>query len=740
MNPADLLAKINALPDFSDDERAYLRQHLTAQKQYGLVWENKPEAVEDDLRHQLPLLVERAERFVETHTCVSPPDGITPDGRPIPIPFDEPSGDEGSNPCVSAQTTLPFGSEKSASLVDYHQSTNEADFSESVYAPISPQNHTLIEGDNLHALTTLNYTHAGRIDVIYIDPPYNTGNRDFKYNDHFVDREDSYRHSKWLSFMAKRLRLAKTLLKDTGVIFISIDDNEQAQLKLLCDEIFGEENFVANVIWQKNFAPRSSAKYFSPNHEYIKCYSKNISLLGINLLSRSSTQDDRYKNPDNDSRGVWTSDNLTARNYYSLGTYPVTNPAGRTIDGPPKGSYWRVSKAKLEDLIADKRIWFGANGAGVPRLKRFLSEVQDGVIPQTIWLHTEAGNTQEAKKEVLEIFGDDEGFFATPKPVKLLKRILQIGGSKNALVLDFFAGSGTTLHAVMALNAEDGGSRQCILVTNNENNIAEEVCYERNRRVIMGYQNAKGQSVPGLPGNALRYYQTAFVGRERTLANKRALMQQATALLCLKEGCYDEIAIPVGAIPSGGEPSGFVPSGGETRGIASLQLSENPSGGDHVETRYLASPRPDGTNPDGTNPDGTNPDGTNPDGTNPDGTNPDGTPVHSLSPNGRPVPHPAIRHFGGPGGERLLIVYDEDAIDDAVALIASWPDNEPGNPPIKVYVFAPSAYPYTDDFADVMTGPTAGRITLCALPEAIYQTYQRLLPVAATPSSSDDRS
>jgi adenine-specific DNA-methyltransferase len=475
--PDDLRARLLAHSDFSDADRAALVQLFDQQRRYGLVWEDKPEAVEETLRQYLPVLEEVPERYLP-----------------------------------AAEASAPA--------------------------------HTLIEGDNLHALTVLSYTHAAQVDVIYIDPPYNTGNSDFKYNDRFVDREDGYRHSKWLSFMAKRLKLAKTLLKETGVIFISIDDNEQAPLKLLCDEVFGEENFVANVIWQKNFAPKNSAKFFSESHEYVLCYGKSIEYFKLNNLKRTDEQMKGYKNPDNDPRGVWTSGDLTARNYYSLGTYEIITPSGRVVSGPPKGTYWRFSQESFRRLVEEKRIWFGSDGSGVPRIKRFLSEVQEGVTPQTIWLHTEAGNTQEAKKEVLSVFGDDEGFFSTPKPLKLMQRILELSTSSNSLILDFFAGSGTTLHATMALNAAEdgGGNRRCILVTNNENNICEQVTYERNRRVIQGYTTPKGVDVSGLANNSLRYYRcVAPVPRTPTLRHRRELVRRATDLLCLKESCYQSL-------------------------------------------------------------------------------------------------------------------------------------------------------------------------------------------------------
>jgi len=398
-------------------------------------------------------------------------------------------------------------------------------------------NHTLIEGDNLHALTVLNYTHAGTIDVIYIDPPYNTGNKDFKYNDRFIDREDGYRHSKWLSFMDKRLRLAKNLLKDSGVIFISIDDNEQAQLKLLCDEIFGEENFVDNIIWEKNYAPRNDAKYFSAAHDFILVYKKGDWVRKLD--ERSDKQNEPYKLDDNNGRGVYRTDNVLVKTFSQAGVFPVVNPNTGNGYWPPKGSCWRYSKETFERMIAENRIYWGKDGKGAPQAKRYLNEVKQGTVPQTIWKYQDVGHTQDGKNELKELELTNRAF-ETPKPTKLIKKIINYDIHSDARILDFFAGSGTTLHAVMALNAEDGGNRECILVTNNENNICEEVTYERNKRVIQGYQNAKGEPVAGLSGNNLRYYKTGYVGREKTLANKRALMALATEILCLKEGVYEE--------------------------------------------------------------------------------------------------------------------------------------------------------------------------------------------------------
>jgi len=259
-------------------------------------------------------------------------------------------------------------------------------------------------------------------------------------------------------------------LAEDGVMFVSIDDNEQATLKRLMDRTFEEDNFIASVIWQKVFSPKNTAMYFSDDHDYVLVYAKKAEVWRPNLLPRSEAADKRYRNPDADPRGPWTSGDLSARNYYSLGTYPVETPSGKTISGPPTGTYWRVSKERLKELDTDSRIWWGPKGEGVPRLKRFLSEVKQGLVPQTIWSYEQAGHTQDAKKELVSLmeFEDASDVFTTPKPVKLLRRILQIATDQYSTVLDFFAGSGTTGHAVIDLNREDGGDRKYILVEMGE--------------------------------------------------------------------------------------------------------------------------------------------------------------------------------------------------------------------------------------------------------------------------------
>lgn len=295
----------------------------------------------------------------------------------------------------------------------------------------------LIFGDNLLALRALEQEFAGKIKCVFIDPPYNTGSA-------FAHYDDGVEHSIWLSLMRDRLEIIGKLLADDGSLWITIDDNEAHYLKVLCDEVFGRQNFVANVIWQKNFAPKSSARHLSVSHDHLLVVARNANTWVRNLQPRSGTQDDRYKNPDNDNRGAWISDQLTARNPYSRGLYSVRCPSGRLIEGPPKGRYWAISEERFWELDADRRIWWGKDGNNMPRLKRFLSDVQEGIVPQTIWTHEEVGHTQEAKKELLAHATDVDEVFMTPKPERLLKRVLEIATKPNDIVLDSFAGTGTT--------------------------------------------------------------------------------------------------------------------------------------------------------------------------------------------------------------------------------------------------------------------------------------------------------
>ena len=562
IDKSELISKLQTLEGLTNDERSSLIGLLREHKKYGLVWEDKPEDVEERLRESLPVL-----REVKDKAILS----------------DEPD------------------------------------------AP----NHILIEGDNLEALTALSYTHEGKIDVIYIDPPYNTGNKDFVYNDSFVDTEDSYRHSKWLSFMNKRLKIAKKLLSDRGVIFISIDDNEQAQLKLLCDSIWGGRNFLAQVIWERAYAPINLKKHFSECHDYIICYAKNIENAVCNGLPRSDDANSKYKNPDNDPRGLWRTDNLAVGPRVEAQVYEIITPSGRKVM-PPEGYCWRLTKERFQEYVADNRIWFGENGDLVPAPKRFLSEVKNSMTPMTIWKYTEVGHSQDAMRALRDLFGG-RVLFSYPKSVPLIERIVRLYSQKDSTILDFFAGSGTTLHATMQLNAEDGGHRQCILVTNNENNICEEVTYERNKRVINGYTTPKGVEVAGLKANTLRYYKTDYISRDRTQKNMRDLVAAATDLLCIKEDLYEE---------------------------------QNTFG------RFKLKPQ-------------------------------------------------LARYFNN-GKAHMLIIYREELIDEIAAEIKTM---DFGKIRLKIYVFSPGRYPFTDNFREV-----EDKVELVALPAAIYDAYQKVLP------------
>lgn len=569
---ANLIKRINTLEGLTDKERSAMLGLLRENKTYGLVWEDKPEDVEERLRDELPILTEVPERAI---------------------------------------------------------------LSEDKDAP----NHIMIEGDNLEALATLAYTHEGKIDIIYIDPPYNTGNKDFRYNDIYVDKEDSYRHSKWLSFMSRRLKIAKKLLADRGIIFISIDDNEQAQLKLLCDEVFGNKNFVADLIWSNQEGGGSSdSKLFRIKHEHIIVFSKDISQLDIKGVD--ITNEDRYKEEDEYSkvRGKYYLQKLGMGSiqYSESLNYPIIAPDGSEIypsdNNNGKKACWRWSKEKLNWGIENgfivikksKNIW-------TVYTKQYLNCDNNGEIiirtQRPLGIIDKFSSTQAAK--FLESIGLSK-LFNYSKPTDLIKYLIDRFVDFNPIILDFFAGSGTTLHATMQLNAEDGGHRQCILVTNNENNICEEVTYKRNRRVIQGYTNAKGEEVAGLTKNNLRYYRTGFVGRSRSMQNMRKLVNLATDMLCIKENLYKE---------------------------------QNTFGGQNT--------------------------------------------------------YKGIFRYFDDGKKQMLVIYREEAIDELVDIIYDMDISQP----IKVYVFSPSEDPWEGSFDDV-----SDKVELCALPQAIYNTYRRILP------------
>lgn len=577
MNKTELARKIQAVDGLSNDEKSALLELIRGHKKYGLVWEEKPEDIQKRLREDLPILVER--------------------------------DDDKVHPIISDNSDAP--------------------------------NHVIIEGDNLAALTELSYTHAGKIDVIYIDPPYNTGNKDFAYNDSFIDREDSFRHSKWISFISKRLKISKMLLSEVGVIFISIDDNEYANLKILADEIFGVDNCLSTLVW--DLGSGTSAGHFTRAHEYILVYCKNREnianfsggegIIDDRAIKKLSTKNHEFEYTfkagtkceavdEFELTGEWGGSEKTklirgrfiCRNNQLL--YDVTLSACWTqknqMDSFFSGKETYDSKGQrvLE-------FYFRDNG------KLYCRKQRDKINPPSVLRGV--ATTKQGSGTLKEILRDS--VFDFPKPPELIKFLLSLR-QENATILDFFAGSGTTLHAVMQLNA-DGGKRTCILCTNNENGICENVTYERNKRVIEGYTKPNGEEVAGLANNNLRYYRTEFLPRERSVKNMRNLVQASTGLLCIKNDLYTEATF----------------------------------GGRKMNQKYA-------------------------------------------------------RYFEH-GNKRMLVIYDERAIPFIANIIKTMPDGEK----IKVYVFSHGSYAYDDEFADV-----EGRVELCALPQAIYDAYQKVLP------------
>lgn len=492
MNKYELAKKINELDGLTNEEKSELIKLLRSQKKYGLVWEDKPEDAEQRMVNEQPVLVEVPERAILSDEAEAP-------------------------------------------------------------------NHILIEGDNLEVLTALSYTHAGKIDVIYIDPPYNTGNKDFIYNDSFVDKEDGYRHSKWLSFMNKRLKIAKNLLSDKGVIFISIDDNEQAPLKLLCDEIFGERNFVAKFDWRKKTGA-NDAKDIAVITESILLYS-NSKVLAVEReiwnRDEGSRNMKRFKFSDEfvETRGKYYLDTLDrgGLQYSDSMNYGIEAPDGGMIYPNGRSEFvndgwiWKWGKDKVKWGLENKFLEFvkskkSSGSKYTIKYKVYENVDNEGNIRKKVGraftnFILEPIN-QQGNSELMALFGEVP--FSNPKPLGLLQYLLNTIVIKDVTVLDFFAGSGTTLHATMQLNAEDGGHRQCILVTNNENGICENVTYERNRRVIQGYTTPKGEKVPGLTRNNLRYYKTKFVSRDKSPKNLRNLMALSTDMLCIHNDTYSE--------------------------------------------------------------------------------------------------------------------------------------------------------------------------------------------------------
>ncbi|MFK5241042.1 site-specific DNA-methyltransferase [Lactococcus lactis] len=362
-----------------------------------------------------------------------------------------------------------------------------------------------IEGDNLEVLKILQKSYANKVKLIYLDPPYNTG-KDFVYKDNFEDSLDNYLeqtgqvdskgnnfsvnpetngryHTDWLNMMYPRLKLARNLLTEDGVIFISIDDAEQANLKKIADEIFGEKNFLAQVIWERAYAPINLKKNFSPSHDYMLVYGRDANVIETNGIARTDSSDSLYKNPDNDPRGVWQSDNMSVGPAIQANIYPVTTPSGREVE-PPSGRSWSLSQKAFRERLADNRIWFGSDGNGVPRIKRFKSELRKtGITPMTIWKYEDVGHSQSASQYLKRLF-DDKAYFSYPKPVKLIQRIVELYSNPDSIVLDFFSGSATTAEAVMRMNVEDGGNRRFIMVQLPEQLSEKDVAFKDGYKTI----------------------------------------------------------------------------------------------------------------------------------------------------------------------------------------------------------------------------------------------------------------
>ena len=563
MDKTLLIKRIQQIEGLTSEERSALLGLLRSHKKYGLVWEDKPEDVEERLRDELPVLREVKDKFIPSDADNAP-------------------------------------------------------------------NHIIIEGDNLEALTALSYTHEGKIDVIYIDPPYNTGKKDdFVYNDNIVDFEDSYRHSKWLSFMNKRLKIAKRLLSGNGAIFISIDDNEEANLKLLCNEIFGESLFVADIAWRSSDSSNHDAKKFSVDYNHTLVYSKGLDWQPTKV-ERSEDNNSHYKNPDNDPRGAWFPSNVQSPNPRKNLMFDIISPTGHAIHPPKNG--WRWSEAKMKEFIEDGTIIFPDNGTRLVK-KTFLKD-QAGIVPSNIWWDIEVtGHNRNAKYELKKIFPElnTSDIFKTPKPTKFINRIIALASSTDSIILDFFAGSGTTLHSVMLANSQDAGKRRCILVQSSEGNICEKFTYERNKRVIYGLATSSDETSNSLRKNSLRYYRTDFIPRDRTQKNMRDLVNASTDLLCIKEDLYTE------------------------------------------QERF-----------------------------------------------GRFKVNPRLMRYFSDGTKHMLVVYREEIVDQLAAAIA---DMDFGGKRLKIYIFSPARYAFDDNFFEVQD-----KVQLIALPAAIYDAYEKVLP------------
>ncbi len=459
----------------------------------------------------------------------------------------------------------------------------------------------LVEGDNLEALKALLPYYAGQVKCIYIDPPYNTGNENWVYNDNVNapqirkwlektvggEAEDLSRHDKWLCMMLPRLVLLRQFLREDGAIFISIDDNEVAHLRCLMDDVFGAHNRVACIVWQKVYTVKNSARYLSEMHDYLLLYAHTKPRWQRNLRPRDEGTDSDYDNPDDDPNGPWISHALQSRNYYSKGDYRIQCPSGRVIEGPPPGTYWRMSETNFWKANGNGQVWWGKDGSAYPRIKEYLKDVKSGVVPATWWPYKYSGTNSGAKVELRRMLGQ-ETMFVTPKPVELVRRILELATDPDSLVLDSFAGSGTTGHAVLAQNAGDGGSRRFILVE-LERDVAHPVTHQRLRRAVEGHEYRKPRGgvvrVPGL-GGGFRY---CTLG-EPIFDEKGRINPQVTFPELARHVYFIETGEPLPA-----DPDGTTPFLGVCRGAAYYLLyngvlrDKRPSGGNVLTAALLAA-------------------------------------------------------------------------------------------------------------------------------------------------------
>ena len=399
----------------------------------------------------------------------------------------------------------------------------------------SAPGNLLVQGDNLQALKALLPFYRGQVKCIFIDPPYNTKSA-------FEHYDDNLEHSQWLSMMLPRLQLLRDFLREDGSIWVTIDDNEGHYLKVLMDEVFGRGNFVANVLWRKNYSPKSTARHFSEDHDHLLVYARTGSQWSPNLMPRTDKQDRAYRNQDNDSRGPWKPGDLSARNFYGAGTYAITTPSGRVIPGPPNGMFWRVSKERLLEMDADNRIWWGKDGTNVPAIKRFLTEVKQGMVPQTWWTYEEVGHTQDARREVVALFGDES--FSTPKPERLMQRIIHIGTNPNDFVLDSFLGSGTTAAVAHKMG------RRWIGIEMGEHAVTH--CLPRLQKVVDGEAGGISQAVNWQGGGGFSFVQLgAPLFDEHGDLHADVRFADLAAFLWMRETgtAYDAAACPVQGTP-----------------------------------------------------------------------------------------------------------------------------------------------------------------------------------------------